>query len=123
MVHLVSEEGAAWTKIVARNPKNLHRAWAAGDSQAERSIADTAAEFQYAAEGELHLFRPPRLRFLFQLGVPAPLAAELREMGVEVVGELVPESELPQFSRLSSSEDEVAWNFGPTTEEKVWPSL
>lgn len=83
-IDIVCDNGASWVKVIARNPKSIRDTVEGKSSYGAKSILDQAEEIVEAAGMNPHLYKAPRVLFLFANQIDDELAEELHEIGVEV---------------------------------------
>ena len=89
MVDIVSDGGATWIKVVARNPRALNKNCQGGNQFGQRNIVDQVRDLIHCSVENCHLFKPPAVKIVFSAGVSSNLQSRLLKLGAVVDGELV----------------------------------
>ena len=111
-VDLVTNNGACWVKVIARNPASLLLVAQGQEQYGEKTLLDIAKEYVLAADTNPVSFRSPSIMFHFATGVPEQLSYELIDMGIKIHGDLIDDKGCvtPSSDKLSSVLNELKSN-------------
>ena len=87
-VDIVSEKGAVWNKVIARNPKALDLNAAGEQQYGQRSVLQQVEDFIVCANQNFYLFSPPKINVIFHQGVSSAVAQSIERRGAKVVGRI-----------------------------------
>ena len=111
IVDIIAQEGFQWVKVIARSPQALERLSIGDQAYGQRSLIDQAKDYLQAAEVNLHHFKPPQLIFVFHAGVPENAANKLSNLGIQVQGEIVPNSIEEEYESDEDEQENQAQNY------------
>nr|CAG4650457.1 EOG090X0CWG [Sida crystallina] len=102
-VDVVANDGATWYKVTARNPEALNEISKGKTDFGQKSIVHQTKLFLQCADENPHLFKSPKVVFYFASGVGRTLASKVKQLGAQVLGDLV---DLDSSEEDDSSTDE-----------------
>ncbi|GLH07398.1 UPF0415 protein C7orf25-like protein [Gryllus bimaculatus] len=102
VVDIVKDEGKEWVKVTARNPKGLMMSCLGDTNYGSRTIFDQAKDFIKCASQNPIFYVPPKVIFKFSSGVDSALATKISNVGIEVIGDLLPTT----YNTVCDSSDE-----------------
>lgn len=88
-VDIVCDSGASWVKVIARNARALTLISLGNAEYGQKSVLDQAEMYLRCASFHPHCYKAPTVVFHFAYGVEAPLAKQLKELGIVVEGNIV----------------------------------
>lgn len=83
-IDIVADSGSSWIKVVARNSRSIRDAVLGNTGFGTKSILDQAAEYVEAAEKNPHIFKSPKVVFIFNSKLDDDLIADLERVGTRV---------------------------------------
>ncbi|XP_031555485.1 UPF0415 protein C7orf25 homolog [Actinia tenebrosa] len=89
IVDVIANNGSNWIKVIARNPKSLHKIWEGQGQFGDKDLFDQAKVFVECSKDHPVHFQNPVVTFLFCNGVTESLAKCLIELGIDVQGDVL----------------------------------
>lgn len=114
VVDVVCGHGLAWVKVIARKAQALHLVWAGQGQFGDRDLMWQAHDYLKCASQHPVNYIVPKVHFVFFNAITEPMAETLRQLGIQVWGDIVPLDEDTKiklqsvqeiFSNSSESDD------------------